>query len=263
MVSGTETFRLEVDRTHGIGTIIIERPPLNALDLASWGSLSTAVSAAASDPDCRAVIVRGAGRAFAAGAEVGELLEWDSDEAAAASTVMQAAVDALAALPCVTIAVVSGYALGGGCEIALACDVRFAADNAKMGHPEILLGAIPGAGGTQRLARLIGPGRAKDIVLSGRMVDMVEAPRIGLVDEVHPVDEVIAAAESAARRYAAGPASIALAKRAIDEGFGLPLADGLALERRLFAEAFETEDLRSGVTSFLEHGPGVARFAGR
>jgi enoyl-CoA hydratase/carnithine racemase len=163
----------------------------------------------------------------------------------------------------VTIAVVTGYALGGGCELALACDLRFAADNAKMGQPEVLLGVIPGIGGTQRLARLVGAGRAKDLVLTGRMVDMVEAPRIGLVDAVHPVDDVLAAATELAVRFAAGPAALALAKRAIDEGLDGTLAEGLRLERELFAAAFATEDLRIGVTSFLADGPGVARFTGR
>jgi len=132
-----------------------------------------------------------------------------------------------------------------------------------MGQPEVLLGVLPGAGGTQRLARLVGVGRAKALILSGRMVDMVEAPSIGLVDEVHPVDDVLAAARRAAAGFAAGPASLALAKRAIDEGSGLPLAEGLALERRLFADAFATEDRTTGVTSFLADGPGVARFHGR
>jgi enoyl-CoA hydratase/carnithine racemase len=176
---------------------------------------------------------------------------------------MQEALAALAALPMVTIAVVSGYALGGGCELALACDLRFAADNAKMGQPEILLGTIPGTGGTQRLARLVGVGRTKDLVFSGRIVDMVEALRIGLVDAVHPADDLIPAAQAAAATYAAGPAALALAKRAIDGGLDGPLAAGLALERELFAATFATEDVRVGVTSFLTDGPGVARFSGR
>jgi enoyl-CoA hydratase/carnithine racemase len=163
----------------------------------------------------------------------------------------------------VTIAVVTGYALGGGCEIALACDLRFAADNAKMGLPEVLLGALPAAGGTQRLPRLVGLGRAKDLVLTGRMVDMVEAPRIGLVDRVLPADDVLPAALAAAAGFASGPASLLLAKRAIDEGAGLPLADGLALERALFAEAFRTEDVHVGLAAFLADGPGAARFTGR
>jgi enoyl-CoA hydratase len=221
------------------------------------------VAEVAEHDDIRALLVRGGPRALAAGADVREFLDWGQDEAHAAAGVMQAALDGLAALPMVTIAVVSGYALGGGCEIALACDLRFAADNAKMGQPEILLGVIPGIGGTQRLARLVGAGRAKDLVFSGRMVDMAEGPRIGLVDAVHPVDDVLAAATHAATRYAAGPAALALAKRAIDEGLDGTLAEGLRLERELFAAAFATADLRIGVTSFLADGPGVARFTGR
>jgi enoyl-CoA hydratase len=257
------TVRLEVDAATRVGTIVIDRPPLNALDLAAWGELGAVVAEVAERDDVRALLVRGGPRAFAAGADVREFLDWGQDEAHAAAGVMQAALDGLAALPMVTIAVVSGYALGGGCEIALACDLRFAADNAKMGQPEILLGVIPGIGGTQRLARLVGAGRAKDLVFSGRMVDMAEGPRIGLVDAVHPVDDVLAAATHAATRYAAGPAALALAKRAIDEGLDGTLAEGLRLERELFAAAFATADLRIGVTSFLADGPGVARFTGR
>jgi enoyl-CoA hydratase/carnithine racemase len=132
-----------------------------------------------------------------------------------------------------------------------------------MGQPEILLGVIPGIGGTQRLTRLVGVGRAKDLVFSGRMVDMVEAPRIGLVDAVHPVDDLMAAATDAAVRYAGGPAALSLAKRAIDRGLDGTLAEGLHLERELFAAAFATDDLRIGVTSFLADGPGIAPFTGR
>ncbi len=257
------TVRLEVDAGSRVGTIVIDRPPLNALDLAAWHELAEVTAEAARRDDVRSLVVRGGARALAAGADVREFLAWTPEEADAASGVMQAALDALAALPMVTIAVVTGYALGGGCELALACDLRFAADNAKMGQPEILLGTIPGTGGTQRLARLVGVGRAKDLVFSGRMVDMVEAPRIGLVDAVHPVDEVLAAAHEAAAHYAAGPAALALAKRAIDEGIDTSLAEGLAIERRLFAESFRTADVRTGVESFLSDGPGVARFEGR
>jgi enoyl-CoA hydratase/carnithine racemase len=255
--------RLEVDPTTRVGTLVLDRPPLNTLDLATWTQVGEIVAEAEANTDVRALLVRGGPRALAAGADVREFLAWGRDEAADAADVMHRALDALAALPMVTVAVVSGYALGGGCELALACDLRFAADNAKMGQPEVLLGLLPGAGGTQRLARLVGVGRAKELILSGRMVDMVEAPRIGLVDAVHPADEVLQAARHAAVGFAAGPASLALAKRAIDEGYALPLAEGLALERRLFAEAFATQDLTTGVTSFLEDGPGVARFEGR
>lgn len=255
--------RLDVDRVTRVGTVTIDRPPLNTLDLAAWGGLHAAVDRAHEHVDVRALVIHGGPRALAAGADVREFLSWGPEEATAAAAVMHGALDALAALPMVTIAVVSGYALGGGCELALACDLRFAADNAKMGQPEVLLGVLPGAGGTQRLPRLVGVGRAKELILSGRMVDMVEAPRIGLVDAVHPVDAVLDEASRAAAGYASGPASLALAKRAIDEGIGLSLPEGLALERRLFADAFATQDMRTGVASFLADGPGVARFDGR
>jgi enoyl-CoA hydratase/carnithine racemase len=257
------SVRLDIDPATRVGTVVLDRPPLNVLDQAAWQRLGEVVRAAAADDDVRALVVRGSGRALAAGADVGEFRGWGPEEAAAAAELMHASLDALAALPMVTIAVVAGYALGGGCELALACDLRFAADNAKVGQPEVLLGALPGAGGTQRLPRLIGTGRAKELILTGRMVDMVEAPVIGLVDRVLPADDVLDAALSAAAGFAAGPASLALAKRAIDEGAGMPIADALALERRLFASAFATEDLRIGVESFLADGPGVADFTGR
>jgi len=261
--AGRGTVRLTVDAQRRVGTITIDRPPLNVLDLELWRQLQASVAAAAAHPDVRAVIVRGQGRAFAAGADVAEFTGWDRDRAAEAADVLHAAVDALAGLACVTIAELTGYALGGGCEIALACDLRVAADNTKLGLPEVLLGILPGAGGTQRLPRLVGVARAKELILSGRMVDMAEAQRIGLVDAVHPVDEVRAAALELAARFAAGPASMALAARAIDEGMGMRLADGLALERQLFATAFTTADARTGITSFLADGPGAATFEGR
>ena len=260
---GRRSVRLDVDPEARVGTIVLDRPPLNVIDLLAWRDLADAIGLASEREDVRALVIRGSGRALAAGADVAEFLHWGPEEAAAAACTMHDALDALASLDMVTIAIVTGYALGGGCELALACDLRFAADNAKIGQPEVLLGALPGAGGTQRLARLVGVGRAKDLVLTGRMVDMVEAPRIGLVDRVLPADEVVDAAHVAARGFASGPASLVLAKRAIDDGADLPLADGLALERRLFAEAFATEDLRTGVASFLADGPGAARFSGR
>lgn len=257
------TVRLEVDRETRVGTIVLERPPLNVLDLEAWHELAAAVSEAEAREDVRAIIVRGEGRALAAGADVRELAGWDEAAAAEMAEVSHAALSALAGLPMVSIAVVTGYALGGGAELALACDLRFAADNAKIGLPEVLLGTIPGAGGTQRLARLIGVGRAKELILSGRMVDMVEAPRMGLVDRVLPADDVATAASDAAAEFAAGPAALSLAKRAIDEGIDMTLDAGLALERRLFARTFATKDLRIGVESFLSNGPGAALFTGR
>ena len=260
---GRPAVRLEADPASRVGVLVLDRPPLNVLDQASWRSIAAHVADVAAREDVRALVVRGGGRALAAGADVEEFVDWDVDAAAAGAEVMHAALDALAALPMVTIAVVTGYALGGGCELALACDLRFAADNAKMGQPEVLLGLLPGAGGTQRLPRLVGLGRAKELIYTGRMVDMVEAPRIGLVDRVLPADDVLPAALEAAAGFAAGPASLALAKRTIDEGMGLPLVEALSLERRRFAAAFATDDARAGITSFLADGPGVARFSGR
>jgi enoyl-CoA hydratase/carnithine racemase len=261
--TSSQPVRLEVDPTTRVGTLVLDRPPLNAIDLAMWEAIDRTVSVANGRDDVRALVVWGGTRALAAGADVQEFPGWDVEEARRASLLMQRTLDALADLRMVTIAAVAGYALGGGCEVALACDLRFAADNAKMGLPEVLLGVLPGAGGTQRLPRLVGVSRAKELILSGRMVDMVEAARIGLVDAVHPVDEVLAAAQAAAARFATGPASQALAKRAIDEGMATTLDAGLALERELFAAAFATEDMRTGVRTFLTDGPGVARFEGR
>jgi enoyl-CoA hydratase/carnithine racemase len=159
---------------------------------------------------------------------------------------------------------VAGFALGGGCELALACDFRIASDRAKLGQPEILLGIIPGGGGTQRLARLVGPARAKDLILTGRQVKADEALAMGLVDEVVPADELSAHVRAKAAELAAGPVvAQALAKRAIDEGLDRSLGEGLALEQELFLASFATDDAATGINSFLEDGPGHATFTGR
>ena len=171
---------------------------------------------------------------------------------------------AVAQLPKPVIAAITGYALGGGYELALCADFRVLGASAKIGQPEIQLGVIPGAGGTQRLARLVGPAKAKDLVFTGRHVGAEEALEIGLADAVVPDDEVYATAVAMARKFAAGPPlALAAAKRAIDEGLDLPLAEGLALESELFAGLFDTEDQKTGMASFLEHGPGKATFVGR
>ena len=171
---------------------------------------------------------------------------------------------AVARIPKPVIAAITGYALGGGYELALCADFRVLGASAKIGQPEILLGVIPGAGGTQRLARLVGPAKAKDLIFTGRHVGAEEALEIGMADAVVPDDEVYATAVAMARKFAAGPPlALAAAKQAIDEGLELPIDEGLALESRLFAELFGTEDQKTGMRSFLENGPGKATFTGR
>jgi enoyl-CoA hydratase/carnithine racemase len=254
---------LEVDAATHVGLLRIDRPPMNALSSQVWRELHLAVTAAIDDDDVRALVVWGGPKVFAAGADITEFPDLGPAEARRYGAVLQGALDHLARAPMPTIAAIHGYALGGGCELALACDLRVAADNAKLGLPEVLLGLLPGAGGTQRLPRLIGLSRAKELIFSGRMVDMVEAERIGLVDRVAPADDLIDVARELAARFAAGPASLALAKRAIEDGTEQPLDQGLRLESELFAAAFATADAATGISSFLEHGPGQATFSGQ
>ena len=204
----------------------------------------------------------GGPRIFAAGADISEF--GGPEEARRVGRHFLGTLDAWATIPRVTIAAVNGFALGGGCELALACDLRVAADDARFGQPEILLGIIPGGGGTQRLPRLVGPSRAKDMVLTGRQVPADEALRIGLADRVVPAADVRDAALAWAAELARGPlVAQALAKRAIDDGLDGPLAAGLELEQELFGEVFATEDAGAGVRSFLADGPGKATFSGR
>jgi enoyl-CoA hydratase/carnithine racemase len=177
---------------------------------------------------------------------------------------LQAAFAAVARIPKPTVAAVTGYALGGGCELALACDIRVAADDARLGQPEILLGLIPGAGGTQRLSRLVGPAKAKELIFTGRFVGAEEAMSIGLVDRVVPAAEVYSAARDWAAQFTAGPAyALRAAKEAIDRGLEADLDTGLEIERQQFASLFATEDSTIGMRSFVENGPGKARFVGR
>jgi enoyl-CoA hydratase len=209
-----------------------------------------------------AVVVWGGERIFAAGADISEFK--GPEEARVVGGMFRTALDKLAVLPRLTIAAVNGYALGGGCELALACDFRVLADNAKLGQPEIVLGIIPGGGGSQRLARLVGPSVAKDLLCSGRQVSAEEALRIGLANRVAPAAETLGAALAWAGELAAGPlVAQAMCKRLVDEGLDGPLERGLTLEQDLFAAVFTTEDAGIGVRSFLEHGPGQASFTGR
>jgi enoyl-CoA hydratase len=252
----------------GVALVRLANPKVNALSSVLLVQLAEVAESLAADP-AGAVVITGGDRVFAAGADISEFGAGDGgviDPAGAAriGAAFRRALDAVADIPRATIAAISGFALGGGCELALACDFRIASEKARLGQPEILLGIIPGGGGTQRLARLVGPARAKDLILSGRQVNAEEALAMGLVDEVVPADALHERAMARARELAAGAVvAQGLAKRAIDRGLDMTLHDGLDLEQQLFAEVFATEDARSGIRSFLEHGPGKARFEGR
>jgi enoyl-CoA hydratase/carnithine racemase len=258
-----EFVRLEVDEDNRVGTIRLDRPPMNALSTQVWMEIEEAAHQATADPNVGAVVIWGGPKVFAAGADIKEFPNWDAASTREVVHRLQSSCAAVARMPKVTIAAINGYALGGGCELAMSCDFRFIADNAKLGQPEILLGLIPGAGGTQRLPRLVGLSKAKELVFSGRMVDANEAPAIGLADAVFPADDLYAQAVAKAAEYAAGPYALRLAKRAIEDGTEQALDQGLRLEGDLFADCFATEDARIGIQSFIENGPGKADFTGR
>ncbi len=257
-----EFVRLEV--ADGIGTIRLDRPPVNALNDQLTGELADAARSAASSDEVRAVIIYGGERVFAAGADINDMAEASYAAMVTRAGGLQEAMGLVAGIPKPVVAAITGYALGGGLELALAADFRVAGEGARLGQPEILLGVIPGAGGTQRLPRLVGPARAKDIVFSGRMLKAAQAHAIGLVDQVAPDDSVYQAALDMVKRYAAGPAlALRAAKQAIDHGLDVDLTTGLEIERVQFAALFGTEDQRAGMRSFLENGPGQATFTGR
>jgi enoyl-CoA hydratase/carnithine racemase len=255
---------VNLETADGIGTIRLNRPPVNALNDQLTGELAAAARLAAGSDEVRAVIIYGGEKVFAAGADINEMAEASYAAMATRATGLQEALALVAGIPKPVVAAITGYALGGGLELALAADFRVAGEGARVGQPEILLGVIPGAGGTQRLPRLVGPAKAKDIVFSGRLVKAAEAHAIGLVDLVAPDDSVYQAALDMVKRYAAGPAlALRAAKQAIDHGLDVDLATGLEIERVQFAALFGTEDQRSGMRSFLENGPGKATFTGR
>ncbi|KAA2259530.1 enoyl-CoA hydratase/isomerase family protein [Solihabitans fulvus] len=257
-----EFVRLEVEG--GIGTIRLERPPMNALNKQVQEEIRAAAHEAAQREDVRAVIVYGGEKVFAAGADIKEMVDMSYVEMADRAHALSSSFAAVAEIPKPTVAAITGYALGGGFELALCCDRRIAGDNAKVGQPEILLGIIPGAGGTQRLARLVGPSKAKDIVFTGRFVGAEEALAIGMVDQVVAPDEVYSAARAWAGQFTgAASRALAAAKAAIDGGLDGDLASGLKLESHLFAALFATDDQTIGMRSFVESGPGKANFTGK
>jgi enoyl-CoA hydratase len=247
-------------RDDGVAVVTLANGKVNALSAAVVARLHEIADDLTAEPP-GAVVVTGGERIFAAGADINEF--GGAEEAVGITGRIHDALDALAAIPRFVIAAVSGYALGGGCELALACDYRIAGEKAVFGQPEILLGTIPGGGGTQRLARAVGPSRAKEICITGRQVRADEALRIGLADEVVPNEVLHERAFALAAECARGAVlSQAFAKQAIDRGLSLTLADGLRVEQELFIESFRTNDSQIGVRSFLEHGPGHATFTG-
>jgi enoyl-CoA hydratase/carnithine racemase len=257
-----EFVRVEV--AEAIATIRLDRPPMNALNAQVQDEIAAAAAQVSDDKAVRAVVLYGGGKVFAAGADIKEMAGVGYAEMAERSGKLQAAFTDIANIPKPVVAAVTGYALGGGLELALCADFRVIGEGARVGQPEILLGVIPGAGGTQRLPRLVGQARAKDIVFTGRFVAASEALTIGLADKVVPDEEVYQAARDMVARYATGPAlALRAAKQAIGAGLEVDLAVGLEIERLNFAALFATEDQKTGMRSFVENGPGKAVFEGR
>lgn len=255
-----EFVRVEVDG--GVGTIRLDRPKMNALNRQLQGEIHAAADECTGRADIRAVVVYGGERVFAAGADIKEMDAMTYADMAAHSRGLQQAFTAVARIPKPVVAAINGYALGGGCELALACDLRVVADDARLGQPEIKLGIIPGAGGTQRLARLVGPARAKDLVFSGRHVDAAEALAICLADRVVAPSQVYETARDWAASFVSGPAvALSAAKDAIDRGLDVDLGSGLEIERAHFAGLFATEDKRIGFEAFVRKTSPT--FAGR
>lgn len=254
---------VRVEHGQAVATIRLDRPPMNALNAQVQDEIAAAAAEVGSDPEVRAVVLYGGEKVFAAGADIREMADAGYARMAADSRRLQQAFTAVAKIPKPVVAAVTGYALGGGLELALCADFRVAGAGARLGQPEILLGIIPGAGGTQRLPRLVGVARAKDIIYTGRQVLAPEAREIGLVDKVVPDQEVYQAAVDLVARYATGPAlALRAAKQAIDDGLEADLDTGLEIERLHFAALFATGDQRTGMHSFIENGPGKATFTG-
>ncbi|MEU5843344.1 enoyl-CoA hydratase-related protein [Rhodococcus sp. NPDC047139] len=247
----------------GIGTIRLDRPPMNALNRQLQEEIREAARQATVRSEVKSVIVYGGEKVFAAGADIKELAELSFVQMSEIVGDLQSALGSIADIPKPTVAAITGYALGGGLELALGADRRIIGDNVKLGTPEILLGLIPGGGGTQRLARLVGPAKAKDIVFTGRFVGADEALAIGLVDEVVAPDDVFEAARRWAGQFTgAASRALAAAKAAIDQGLDTDLDTGLKIEQHVFAALFATKDRAIGLESFLENGPGKAKFVG-
>ncbi len=257
-----EYVHLEV--ADAVATIRLDRPKMNALSVAMQEEIHAAALEASERDDVRAVVLWGGERVFAAGVDVKEMAEMSYVDMVRRSGSMHAAFNAVARIPKPVVAAINGYALGGGFELTLCADVRFAGEDAVVGQPEVLLGVIPGAGGTQRLTRLIGPSKTKDLVFTGRFVKADEALSLGMVDRVVAADQVYAEAVAWAGQFAnAATLALRAAKETIDRGLETDLETGLQIERQQFSALFATEDRDIGMRSFVENGPGKARFVGR
>jgi enoyl-CoA hydratase len=254
--------RLELEGP--FATVTVDRPKsLNALDTRTLQELEKAMAELALREQLRGVILTGAGeKAFVAGADIAAMNGMDADQARHFGALGQRVMDVIAAFPVPVVAAVNGFALGGGCELALACDLIYASDNARFGLPEVSLGILPGFGGTQRLTRLLGRARAKELIFTGDMIDAAKAKEIGLVMDVVPLSGLLGHVRAVLERIAKkGPLAVRRAKEAIDRGADLELADGLTIERKVFSDLFDSADRREGMKAFLEKRPPV--FTGR
>lgn len=255
---------VQVELDSGVAVMHLNRPPMNALNLQMQQEIASAANLISGHKDIYAAVLYGGPKVFAAGADVKEMADMTYSQMAEAAHRLSQAFTSVARIGQPTISAVTGFALGGGLELAMCTDFRVAGDNAKLGQPEILLGIIPGAGGTQRLPRLIGPSRAKELIFGGQMITAAKALEIGLVDRVCAPESVLDEALAWARKFVGGPRiALAAAKRSVDNGLNVDLATGLAIESTEFAALFATEDQKSGMKSFVTEGPGKAKFQGR
>lgn len=258
-----EFVNLETSRVENIGIIRLDRPKVNALNTQVSQEMLEVANEIENRDDLRGIVLWGGPKIFAAGADIGAFPTNDGfrDPRGMVEPLLEA-LSKIENLSQITCSAVNGFALGGGCEVSMATDFRVCGESAKFGQPEILLGIIPGGGGTQRLTRLVGVTKSKEISYSGRMVDAQEALDIGLVSSVHPDDAVLDAAIDLLVPYANGPAAIANCKRAIMGGLHMEIPEAIAVETREFVAAFQTKDAMTGIQSFLENGPGKADFSG-
>ncbi len=243
-----------VDKEDGVGIVKMNRPDaLNALNTETLQELEKAFAHLGESGDVKVIIITGEGKAFVAGADIAEMKDMSADEAKAFSQKGQKVFDLIARIDKPVIAAVNGFALGGGCELAMACDIRIASEKAKLGQPEVNLGIIPGFAGTQRLARLVGAAKAKELIFTGDLIDAQTAHSVGLVNQMVPAEKLMDVCMEIAKKIASkGPTAVKLAKKVIDEGIQVNLDDGTTLESDRFAECFAGGEAKEGMSAFLE-----------